>query len=262
VRLPITVLYLCLTDLDCCEQIKLSTKSFGTDAAEVAAKGIANIVATLEEADLSDVIAGPQCQRADRPRSNWLSSSTCALPTDRRRAIRRLLPGTNSVMWNSECRDTRGCYRRSMVSIETLKRAMQSQGVLRTRRCRRCASWRLRWLATRSCAPWTSATMRWAKRASAPSLLGSPTRSSRCIVAACVLTAIHLHARHLLIRYMDLCSGPSVYICLPMGASHSCIFSHADIAQDLKLEAESIAGLATMSLAKVRALLCRWPLRV
>ncbi len=40
-------------------QIKLSSKSFGTDAAEVAAHGIANIISTLEEADLSDIIAGP-----------------------------------------------------------------------------------------------------------------------------------------------------------------------------------------------------------
>ena len=40
-------------------QIKLSTKSFGSDAAEVAAQGIANIISTLEEADLSDIIAGP-----------------------------------------------------------------------------------------------------------------------------------------------------------------------------------------------------------
>lgn len=39
-------------------QIKLSTKSFGRDAAEVAARGIANIANTLVEADLSDIIAG------------------------------------------------------------------------------------------------------------------------------------------------------------------------------------------------------------
>ena len=46
-------------------QIKLSTKSFGTDAAEVAARGIANVVTTLEEADLSDVIAGLLCRKAN-----------------------------------------------------------------------------------------------------------------------------------------------------------------------------------------------------
>lgn len=39
-------------------QIKLSTKSFGRDAAEVAAKAITNVVASLEHADLSDIIAG------------------------------------------------------------------------------------------------------------------------------------------------------------------------------------------------------------
>ena len=58
--------------LDCCEQIKLSTKSFGTDAAEVAAKGIANIVATLEEADLSDVIAGLPRRQAAQPQASGL----------------------------------------------------------------------------------------------------------------------------------------------------------------------------------------------
>ena len=45
-------------------QIKLSTKSFGRDAAEVAAKGIANIASTLVEADLSDIIAGAHRQSA------------------------------------------------------------------------------------------------------------------------------------------------------------------------------------------------------
>ena len=39
-------------------QIKLSTKSFGTEAAGVAAGAIANCAASLTHADLSDVIAG------------------------------------------------------------------------------------------------------------------------------------------------------------------------------------------------------------
>ena len=39
-------------------QIKLSTKSFGRDAAEVAAAGVRNCAASLAHADLSDVIAG------------------------------------------------------------------------------------------------------------------------------------------------------------------------------------------------------------
>ncbi|EIE18561.1 RNI-like protein [Coccomyxa subellipsoidea C-169] len=39
-------------------KIKLSTKSFGRDAAETAAKAIANVAASLEHADLSDIIAG------------------------------------------------------------------------------------------------------------------------------------------------------------------------------------------------------------
>jgi large subunit ribosomal protein L31/Ran GTPase-activating protein 1 len=39
-------------------QIKLSTKSFGREAAEVAATAIANVASSLAHADLSDVIAG------------------------------------------------------------------------------------------------------------------------------------------------------------------------------------------------------------
>jgi len=47
-------------------QIKLSTKSFGTEAASVAASAIANCAATLTHADLSDVIAGrPEAEALD-----------------------------------------------------------------------------------------------------------------------------------------------------------------------------------------------------
>ena len=48
-------------------QIKLSTKSFGREAATVAAQGIANIADTLQEADLSDVIAGVYLGSARKP---------------------------------------------------------------------------------------------------------------------------------------------------------------------------------------------------
>lgn len=40
------------------KKIKFSTKSFGVDAAEVAAKAIRNVKSTLEEADISDIMAG------------------------------------------------------------------------------------------------------------------------------------------------------------------------------------------------------------
>ena len=47
-------------------QIKLSTKSFGRDAAEVAAAGVRNCAASLAHADLSDVIAGrPEAEALD-----------------------------------------------------------------------------------------------------------------------------------------------------------------------------------------------------
>ncbi len=39
-------------------QIRFSTKSFGVDAAEVAARAIENIAGTLVDADMSDIIAG------------------------------------------------------------------------------------------------------------------------------------------------------------------------------------------------------------
>ena len=39
-------------------QVKFSTKSFGVEAAEVAACALANIAGSLEDADMSDIIAG------------------------------------------------------------------------------------------------------------------------------------------------------------------------------------------------------------
>lgn len=39
-------------------QIRFSTKSFGVDAAEVAARAIENIAGSLVDADMSDIIAG------------------------------------------------------------------------------------------------------------------------------------------------------------------------------------------------------------
>lgn len=57
-------------------QIKLSTKSFGRDAAEVASEAIANIARSLVHADMSDVIAGrPEAEALDALRimSNALS---------------------------------------------------------------------------------------------------------------------------------------------------------------------------------------------
>lgn len=39
-------------------RVRFSTKSFGVDAAHVAARAIENVAATLEDADMSDIIAG------------------------------------------------------------------------------------------------------------------------------------------------------------------------------------------------------------
>ena len=47
-----------LADGSTVSRIKFSTKSFGVDAAHVAAKAIRNIKATLKHADMSDIIAG------------------------------------------------------------------------------------------------------------------------------------------------------------------------------------------------------------
>lgn len=47
-------------------QIKLSTKSFGRDAAEVASQAIANLSKSLVSVDMSDVIAGrPEAEALD-----------------------------------------------------------------------------------------------------------------------------------------------------------------------------------------------------
>ena len=57
-------------------QVKLSTKSFGRDAAEVASEAIANVSKSLVDADMSDVIAGrPEAEALDALRimSNALS---------------------------------------------------------------------------------------------------------------------------------------------------------------------------------------------
>lgn len=47
-----------LAPLPCTFQIRFSTKSFGVDAAQVAARAIENVAGTLVEADMSDIIAG------------------------------------------------------------------------------------------------------------------------------------------------------------------------------------------------------------
>lgn len=52
------------------KKVKLSTKSFGRDAAGVAARAFANVAAILEEADISDVIAGrPEDEALDALRA-------------------------------------------------------------------------------------------------------------------------------------------------------------------------------------------------
>ena len=48
----------CAEARHCDLQIKFSTKSFGIQAAEVAAEGIENVCETLVDADISDIIAG------------------------------------------------------------------------------------------------------------------------------------------------------------------------------------------------------------
>lgn len=50
----------------CLSQIKLSTKSFGRDAARVAADAIRNCSGTLADADISDIIAGRPVRSAPR----------------------------------------------------------------------------------------------------------------------------------------------------------------------------------------------------
>ena len=52
-------------------QIKLSTKSFSTAAAELLAEGFANVRGTLVDADLSDIIAGEVHTRHPKLRICW-----------------------------------------------------------------------------------------------------------------------------------------------------------------------------------------------
>ena len=56
-------------------QIKLSTKSYGQDAAEEASEAIENVSKSLVDADMSDVIAG----RPEAEALNALRIMSCAL---------------------------------------------------------------------------------------------------------------------------------------------------------------------------------------
>lgn len=51
-------------------QIKLSTKSFNPESAEVLARGIANVRGSLVDADLSDIIAGASRSLTEAPADN------------------------------------------------------------------------------------------------------------------------------------------------------------------------------------------------
>lgn len=63
-------------------KIRFSTKSFGAEAAEVAARAIANVSATLVHADLSDVIAGrPEGEALAALRTLGAALGACALRT-------------------------------------------------------------------------------------------------------------------------------------------------------------------------------------
>ena len=56
-------------------QIRLSTKSFDAECAEVAARGFANVAASLTDVDMSDVIAG----RTEAQALEALRIMTCSL---------------------------------------------------------------------------------------------------------------------------------------------------------------------------------------
>ena len=58
--------------------MKLSTKSFGIDAAKVVTKAFANIASTLKEVDLSDIIAGRPEEEALKAMQIITEATLCA----------------------------------------------------------------------------------------------------------------------------------------------------------------------------------------
>lgn len=152
-------------------RIRFSTKSFGVEAAHVAARAIENVAATLEDADMSDIIAGRpggalvEAAHGTSPLSarvccvrvfwtlRWLLASITA-------SILLLVKPASQLAADSMC-----CWR-PCCAIDLLQR---------TRLWRRCESSLLRW-AGLACATSTSVTTRWGRRAFAPALPPSASR--------------------------------------------------------------------------------------
>lgn len=83
-------------------QIRFSTKSFGVDAAEVAARAIGNVAGTLVDADMSDIIAGRPGKKGLGGRRAARGSCTC-------RAVCRLRAQQPSqILCMTWCRRGRG----------------------------------------------------------------------------------------------------------------------------------------------------------
>lgn len=67
----------------CPGQVRLSTKSFDAECAEVAARGFTNVAASLTDVDMSDVIAGrPEAQALEA-----LRIMTCSLKVSAKSAM-------------------------------------------------------------------------------------------------------------------------------------------------------------------------------
>lgn len=74
----------------CHRRIKFSTQSFGNDAAPVAARALLNVAASLEEADLSDIIAG-------RPEAEALATLTTVTDALQQAKLRALDLSDNAL---------------------------------------------------------------------------------------------------------------------------------------------------------------------
>ncbi len=79
-------------------QIRLSTKSFDAECAEVAARGFTNVAASLTDVDLSDVIAGrPEAQALEALRI-MTRSLQVRQPSDVTHVLLMLEAPTDSLM--------------------------------------------------------------------------------------------------------------------------------------------------------------------
>jgi hypothetical protein len=140
-------------------QVRFSTKSFGVEAATVAAEALRAVAASLQHADMSDIIAGRPVSNSQpgthqAPASNvpiQLLAGNATL-----RGIRCVVQPYLIYHIDNRCALEHRQQQKQLQSClhavgRTCTHARHALCCRRTRRWRRCGWWRLRW-PRRSCA--------------------------------------------------------------------------------------------------------------